>query len=117
MPQLSGFKELQIKLKGLATKAKRESSKDVIVGYTANYALYVHENLQAHHTNGQAKYLEQPARELKDQLGNIAAKAMKNGAPMDKALFLAGLRLQRDSQQLVPVDTGNLKASAFTRFD
>jgi len=62
-----------------------------------------------------AKYLEQPARELKTELGRIAGKAMENGASMSDGLLLAGLRLQRESQELVPVDTGNLKNSAFTR--
>lgn len=33
---------------------------------------------------------------------------------MTKALLTAGLKLQRESQRLVPVNTGNLKASAFT---
>lgn len=34
----------------------------VRVGYTMEYAIYVHENLMAKHPVGQAKYLEQPAR-------------------------------------------------------
>ena len=37
---------------------------DVVVGYVADYAVYVHEDLQARHQPGkQAKYLEQPARQ------------------------------------------------------
>jgi ornithine cyclodeaminase/alanine dehydrogenase-like protein (mu-crystallin family) len=28
------------------------------VGFSAHYAIYVHENLTAHHNNGQAKFLE-----------------------------------------------------------
>jgi len=36
---------------------------DVIVGYTAMYAVYVHENLEARHAPGkQAKFLEGPLR-------------------------------------------------------
>lgn len=38
-------------------------------GNTAvNYALYVHEDLTAHHENGQAKFLEQPLLEHRDLL-------------------------------------------------
>jgi len=45
---------------------------DIVVGYTANYAVYVHENLQARHKPPtQAKYLEQPAREKKDKIFRI----------------------------------------------
>ena len=34
---------------------------------------------------------------------------------MERGLKRAGLRLQRDSMKLVPIDTGNLRAGAFTR--
>ncbi len=34
------------------------------------YAEYVHENLAAHHTNGQAKFLETPLMEATDQLAD-----------------------------------------------
>ncbi len=64
---------------------------------------------------GQAKFLEQPARELKREFSKIIVTACSRGAKLEQALLMAGLRLQRESQQLVPVDTGNLKASAFTR--
>lgn len=36
---------------------------------------------------------------------------------MAQALLLAGLRLQRESQLLCPVLTGNLRNSAFTRVE
>mgnify|MGYP006275049749 CR=1 FL=1 len=90
----------------------------VKVGYTAEYAIYVHENLEAHHPNGgQAKYLEQPARELRDQLVTIIGEAVKRKATLEQGLLIAGLHLQGESQKLVPVDTGNLRASAFTRIE
>ena len=41
----------------------------VSVGYTQNYAIYVHENLDAHHGPGKvAKFLETPAREHRDDM-------------------------------------------------
>ena len=102
----------------------------VIVGYTANYALYVHEDMEARHAPGkQAKYLEQPARELNNsgKLGATIRTALAGGAKMEQALAIAGLKIQRASQQIVPVSgwdekispprqgSGNLKGSAFTR--
>ena len=98
-------------------KKAQQPVDNVIVGYTQNYAIYVHENLTAHHPVGQAKYLEQPARQLGPTLGKMVSTAFKNGATLSQALLLAGLRLQRESQQLVPVDTSALKASAFTCFE
>ena len=34
------------------------------------YAVYVHENLEAHHPVGQAKYLEQPVNQAKSDMGS-----------------------------------------------
>lgn len=68
---------------------------DIIVGYTADYAVYVHENLEARHgaefnaafgkeigakprgPNQQAKFLEQPARQLKPTILKIIHQESK----------------------------------------
>jgi len=115
MSGIYGINKLRRKLKAMELAAKQRDAIDVVVGYTAKYAVYVHENTESRHTVGQAKYLEQPAREKADELGNIVAKAAKRGLSLDKGLLLAVLKLQAASQKLVPVDTGNLKGSAFTR--
>jgi hypothetical protein len=86
----------------------------VAVGYTQSYAIYVHENLQAKHPVGQAKYLEQPFRELAPDLAKQIEADMRRGTGLAMALLRAGLLVQRESQLLVPVDTGALRASAFT---
>lgn len=71
--------------------------------------------MQAKHPNGgQAKYLEQPARTLQPELRRIIEEAFRKGQPLKTVLLLAGLRLQREAQLLCPVDTGALRASAFT---
>jgi hypothetical protein len=45
---------------------------DVIVGFTANYAVYVHENTNARHKPGRvAKFLEKPARERRKEIIQI----------------------------------------------
>lgn len=45
-------------------------------GPAAPYALYVHENLQAHHHVGRAKYLEGPAMELMPELEATVARVL-----------------------------------------
>lgn len=51
----------------------------VTVSYGTNYALFVHENLEARHKPGrQAKFLEQPLREHRGRLAEIVAEAMKD---------------------------------------
>jgi len=104
----------------------------VIVGYSAGYALWVHEsvdmvlkgkprgkgrgNFWDPQGKAQAKYLETPARQLNNsgELGNIVSRVMKSGrGNLQTALYMAGLRLLRESQKLVPVDSGHLKSSGF----
>ena len=89
----------------------------ILVGFTAQYAIYVHENLYSFHPVGQAKYLEQPFRLLQEEFKRIIRDGMARGATIEQALLMAGLRLQREAQILTPVDTGNLKNSAFTRVE
>lgn len=89
-----------------------------VVGYTQNYAIYVHENLEARHPNGgQAKYLVQPAREKKNEIAAIVRTALMQQKTLKQALTLGCLYLQRESMQLVPIDTGALRASAFTAIE
>lgn len=118
MATVEGFREVQQTLAKLAKSARAEHGKSVIVGYTAAYAIYVHENLEAAHNTGQqAKFLEQPALDLSNsgELQRVIETAYKNGADLQTALALGGLRIQRESQRVVPIDTGNLRGSAFTR--
>lgn len=47
----------------------------VIVGYTINYAIFVHENVDAKHKPGKvAKFLEKPARERRAEILQIVLK-------------------------------------------
>jgi hypothetical protein len=155
MAELEGAAELGRRLTELARLYQREGEAAVAVGYTANYALFVHEAVGMvlkglsrdprvrrieqggdpakarprprkkeprgrywdPQGRGQAKFLETPLRTERDVLARIVIQALARGQPLSVALFLAGLRLQRESQRLVPVDTGNLKASAFTRLE
>lgn len=68
--KIENLNRLLEKLKSRETAAKNQTC-SVIVGYTANYAIYVHENLEAKHTVGQAKFLEEPARRLRGDMANL----------------------------------------------
>jgi len=114
MVVIENIGRLRDKLNKLKDKYRAEGTPSVVVGYTANYAVYVHE-IQARHAPGkQWKFLEQPARELQPQLGQMLAQSMASGVKPLQSLYLIGLGLQRASQDLVPIDTGNLRGSAFT---
>ncbi len=117
----------------LENHKKRSRNASVIVGYTANYAMYVHEMTPKKPQwgrprqppkkgaywdptgKGQPKFLETPARQMSKEIVKIVETTWNKGGTILQGLYVGGLRLQRESQKLVPVDTGNLKASAFTR--
>ena len=118
MANVSGFKKFEATLKAKLAKAKAGGGRvSVHVGYTQNYAIYVHENLNAKHPVGKAKFLEDPFKELSPKAGRIVAAHMKQGKTLEEAIVLLGLLLQRNSQEEVPIDTGALRASAFTRLE
>lgn len=97
-------------------RSLRVGGKDrLTVGYSAPYAVYVHENLEVHHVKGQAKFLEEPARTKRDDMVMIIREEMKAGRTLAQANRKAGQFLLRESKKLVPVDTGVLKASGYVR--
>lgn len=51
---------------------------EMTVGYGTDYAVYVHENLEARHKPGtSAKYLEKPLREKRDLMAKIVVEAIR----------------------------------------
>ena len=114
---VTGMKSLLRKLEKLERESHRKNNGDVVGGFAANYALTVHENIEARHKKGKkAKYLEDPFRELTNsgELKRTVTEHTKQGTDLMTALLVAGQRVQRESQKEVPVLTGNLKGSAFT---
>ncbi len=109
-----GFNRIDATLKKLRNRYNQEGTKPVIAGYFGvNYAIFVHENLKAKHKPGKtAKFLETPARENQEVYAKIIESTVKMGGTIQEALKLAAVRLQADSQKIVPHDTGNLKGSA-----
>ena len=63
----------------------------------------------------QPNFLVGPFREMREELTGIVRQVYEKKGDMEKALLTAGLRLQREAQQRVPVEFGFLKASAWTR--
>lgn len=131
MVRIEGVKEVKAMLRR-RKKKYGDAHVSVIVGYSQKYALFVHESIHMKlqgeprkkphkgqywdpQGRAQPKFLEQPAREFRGVFVEIVRDAMEGGASLVQALLMAGLRLQRESQLLVPVDTGALKNSAFTR--
>lgn len=138
MPKIERLTNVVSKLRTLAALSQQGDNCSVIVGYTAKYAIYVHENMEIWppgmrlkgvprpkgqgrywdpQGKAQPKFLEQPARDLKNELARIVINAKRQRRTTAFGLLLAGLKLQTESQRLVPVKTGLLKASAFTKLE
>lgn len=105
----------QLKQKLTEHVKKLGGQEDVIVGFTQSYAMHVHENLMAQHKEGKsAKYLLKAARMIWPLVPKIVSKIVQEGHTITKGLIVAGLRIQREAQLIVPIDTGALRASAYT---
>lgn len=119
--ELKGLGNVLAALQELKTRYYEGKPPEVWIGYTQSYALYVHE-VQASHTGpgrtGKWKYLTDPARRLNNDgtLKQLVLEALKVGTKLPTAMIRAGMRIQRESQKEVPVDTSALKASAVTAF-
>lgn len=155
----NSLKTLQLKFKNIRNLTEKETARPVIVGFTANYALYVHERVamkwkglpRGHgftrdkdgivrvpmsmlkgdgktskrdrgfywdpQGQAQAKFLEEPARTKMREIGRVILQVAKQTGSIQQALLAGGMRLQREAMLLVPVETGNLKNSAFTRLE
>lgn len=116
------IKNMDRLLKKLRARAARigDTRFQVTIGYSAVYAAVQHERLDYHHSVGQAKYLEQPYREIKPFIPQRIADSLKKGKgrrTVAQAVLKIGEEIYQKSQGLVPVDTGFLKSTGFVRLD
>lgn len=84
-----------------------------VIGYSTPYAIYVHEDLEAYHPTGQAKFIERVVREKGTDLYMQIAAGVINGELWVESLRRAAEWLLAESKKLVPVDTGTLRDSGF----
>lgn len=101
-------------------KAKSLKGRVQVTGnvvYDAPHAVYVHEDLEAYHEEGQAKYLEQPAREMQQELMDTVTRSIKAKNGLEEGVERALKKLLAASQELVPVDTGELRDSGHVEME
>lgn len=97
-------------------KAGLDGLSTLKVGYSASYAVPVHERLDVHHNIGQAKFLEQPMRTEQSAMAKIIRNNLVGRhSTLKHAHLEAAKHLIKVSLQLVPVDTGVLRDSWFIR--
>lgn len=115
------------KLRQLQQAAARDNGVSVVVGYTGAHALALHEITPKHkgkpRPSGKgvrwgpsmygSKFLEGPARQFAKVVGSLIVESYKQGGKLLQALYVGGLRIQRESQMRVPVEYGDLRRSGF----
>lgn len=110
---MKGAVELQKRLKRLAMEAQAMNT-SAVAGYAAPHTVYVHEDLTMEHQPGkQGKFLEGPARALGNQIVDVVVEKYKQTNSPPKALLTGARFLLKETQPLVPVQTGSLLASGF----
>lgn len=109
--KVSGIGRVAAALNAKSIKGRVKSR--LQVGYSAAYAGKVHEDLATPHANGQAKFLEAPARRYAKQMRDDIRRTLLARRSLDEALLKAGKFLLAESRKLVPVDTGFLRDSGF----
>lgn len=114
---MPGFKldRILTEIRDRRAKAGLDSKSEVTVGYSAEYAVPVHERVELKHPVGQAKFLEEPMRTEQKAMGDIIRKALQGRKSLKEAHLLAAQYLLDKSKELVPVATGHLKESGFVR--
>lgn len=97
------------KLNDLAKKYG--ASKRRAVAYSVPYAIYVHEDLEAHHDVGQAKFLETAVRQNMDRARKLMEEQLAAGRTIAQATLIVMQMFLRESNKLVPVASGALRDS------
>lgn len=116
-PVIEGMGRLIGKIAFRIKDAETVSGLTLKVGYSAKYCVWVHERTDIHHDIGQAKFLEQPARQYRTQMSGIIVFSAQRGEPMEQCFMKAGVFLLKKSYPLVPVDTGFLRSSGFVKVE
>lgn len=133
MAKIENVNKVVSALRDKAAQLSKDAQPSVAVGYTANCAPFVHENRNPKTIGqnmprpsglgffwgprGRPGFLLDVMRETMSDIRRTITDGLRRGLSMSQSLVLGGLFLQRESQNNVPVEYGNLRASAFTRLE
>jgi hypothetical protein len=113
--KIQGLPVVEQMLKYRRVEGAKIQNYRVIVGYSAYYAIYVHEDLTKNHKVGEAKFLENAAKVMENTLAQHVGNAVANMTDPPLAMLQAGYMLLEESNRRVPVDTGFLKSTGEVR--
>lgn len=110
--KMEGFEKLAASFRNLN---KKFVTTDLAIGFSAKHATRIHEDLEMRHPNGgQAKYLEQPMREMSPMIpGNIRNSMASPEVTLPDAMLIEGQKVLDAAKAIVPVDSGELRDSGY----
>ncbi len=108
-----GYEKLKQQFHSRSLKGRKTLA--VQFGYRAKYAVFVHEDPWAFHPIGKWRYLADPLRRGRGQMGKIMKTVLLQKRSLEAATWAALEWLREASGEEVPVDTGFLKNSWFVR--
>src|SRR3954463_1892862 len=95
---VSGVEDTVARLRAEAAKSLKDTEVSAVVGYSAPYALYVHEDLQTPRAKGKsAKYLERPAMAIG---ASLSKEVLIGNLTFAQKLLQIALKIERESQRL-----------------
>jgi hypothetical protein len=106
------FTKVAHNIKRIKENTIRETPITFGISFLAPHAIHVHEDLEAHHEQGQAKFVEQPLRENASDLSKMVKQLVREGKTLRQAILItANWVLEEKIKPIVPVDTGELRDS------
>lgn len=125
--KIKGVTELVAKLTRMGNRSRAETKMSVNVGFTAPYALPVHEKVEMKWQglprrsgigvywgpHGKAKFLEDPARDNQAAIAARIAQVTRNTHSVARGLYSGGVLLRQLSLEQVPVEYGVLRDSVY----
>lgn len=115
--KLEGFDDIVNRIKELNQHLKLDTNTNIMVGYAANHSTIVHETNANYNDGKQWKYLETPAKALQGTFARELVQSYRTAGSVRRGLRRCANTLYAASQELVPVDTGELKASGFVAWE
>lgn len=112
--EIVNFGRLMGKLRDRHGRYGKDDEK-VSVGYSAQYAVWVHEIRTNYHPVGRAGFLLDVLREMETDLRRLVQAMLKRGDTLLAARLAAATALLIESQKNCPVDTGFLRNSAYVK--
>lgn len=107
--KFGGEGKILMNLQALSTKGIGKAQADII--YDTPYAAKIHEDLEMYHSNGEAKFLEKAYRRNLASVKDYMKIIIRNKMDLKDAVKEGATIILRESNKLVPVDTGRLKES------